>query len=124
MKNKTHEKKQKTLPMPKCLTASRVVRLPLKRMVFEPVGARRASWSNVKTSPPAFRIRSLADWVKRSAAMDSFGTLINRISSVTVPMLTMTFESRSTAPSVSLTIFDKESGGRLVLERKSRWRIA
>lgn len=90
-------------------------------MVFEPVGARRASWSKVKASPPAFKIRSFAEVVKRRAAMVSFGISNNRTSSVTVPTLTMTFESRSGAEEVSLIIFDREMGGRLVFERKRRW---
>ena len=90
-------------------------------MVFEPVGARRASWSKVKVSPPAFKIRSFAEVVKRRAAMVNFGTLNNRTSSVTVPTLTITFESRLDAEEVSLMIFERETGGRLVLERKRRW---
>jgi hypothetical protein len=108
--------------MPKCLTASRVDLLPRSKMVFEPTGARRASWSKVKASPPAFKIRSFAEVVKRRAAMDSFGISNNRTSSVTVPTFTMIFESRSDAEEVSLIIFDRERGGRLVFERKSRRR--
>lgn len=46
----------------------------------------------------------------------------NRTSSVTVPTLTMIFESRSGAEEVSLIIFDREMGARLVFDRKSRWR--
>jgi hypothetical protein len=90
--------------------------------VFEPVGARRASWSKVNASPPAFKIRSFAEVVKRRAAMVNLGISSNRTSSVTVPTLTMTFESRSGAEEVSLIIFDKERGGRLVFERNRRWR--
>ena len=92
-------------------------------MVFDPVGARRANWSKVKASPPAFKMRSFAEVVKRKAAMVSFGISNNRTSSVTVPTLTMTFESRSGAEEVSLMIFDRETGGRFVFERKSRWRM-
>lgn len=91
-------------------------------MVFDPVGARRASWSKVKASPPAFKMRSFAEVVKRRAAMVNFGISNSRMSSVTVPTLTMTFESRSGADEVSFTIFDREIGGRLVFERKRRWR--
>lgn len=91
--------------------------------MFDPVGARRASWSKVKASPPALNMRSFAEVVKRRAAMVSFGISNSRTSSVTVPTLTITFESRSDAEEVSLTIFDKETGGRLVFERKRRWRI-
>ena len=90
-------------------------------MVFDPVGARRASWSKVKASPPAFKMRSFAEAVKRRAAIVNFGMTNNRTSSVTVPTLTMTFESRSGAEEVSLIIFDREVGGRLVFERKRRW---
>ena len=90
-------------------------------MVFDPVGARRASWSKVKASPPAFKMRSFAEAVKRRAAIVNFGMTNNRTSSVTVPTLTMTFESRSGAEEVSLMIFDREVGGRLVFERKRRW---
>lgn len=90
-------------------------------MVFDPVGARSASWSKVKASPPAFKMRSFAEAVKRRAAIVNFGMTNNRTSSVTVPTLTMTFESRSGAEEVSLMIFDREVGGRLVFERKRRW---
>lgn len=89
--------------------------------MFDPVGARSASWSKVKASPPAFKMRSFAEAVKRRAAMVSFGIFNNRTSSVTVPTLMMTFEPRSGAEEVSLIIFDKETGGRLVFERKRRW---
>ena len=54
--------------------------------------------------------------------MVNFGISNNRTSSVTVPTFTMTFESRSGAEEVSLMIFDRETGGRLVFERKRRWR--
>ena len=53
--------------------------------------------------------------------MVSFGISDNRTSSVTVPTLTITFELRSGAEEVSLMIFDRETGGRLVFERKRRW---
>lgn len=89
--------------------------------MFDPIGARRASWSRVKASPPAFKIRSFAEVVKRRAAMVNFGISNNRTSSVTVPTVTMTFESRSGAEKVSLMIFDREMGGRLVFDRKRRW---
>ena len=110
--------------MPKCLTASRVFLFPRNRMVLEPVGARRASWSSVRISPPAFRIRSFAAAVKRRAAIVSFGTSNRRTSSVTVPTVPIVFESRSGALDVSLTMREREMGGRLILERKRRWRIA
>lgn len=89
--------------------------------MFDPVGARRASWSKVKASPPAFKMRSFAEVVKRRAATVSLGISNNRTSSVTVPTMTMTFESRFGAEEVSLIIFDRETGGRLIFERKRRW---
>lgn len=106
--------------MPKCLTASRVFLFPLNKTVFEPVGARRASWSRVKTSPPALRIRSLAEAVKRRAAMVSLGISKIRTSSVMVPTITMTLESRSVTFEVSFMMRERETGGRLILERKRR----
>lgn len=109
--------------MPKCLTASRVFFLPLKRTVLEPVGARSASWSRVNTSPPALRMRSLAARVKRKAAIDNLGTSVRRTSSVTVDTVTIILESRSGALAVSLVILESEIGGLLTLDRKSRWRI-
>ena len=111
------------IPMPKCLYASREVLTPLNNTVLAPVGDRRASWSRVSASPPALMIRSLAAWVKRRAATVIFGTVVRRISSVTVPTWTITFELRSGVLEVSLTIRERERGGRLFLERKRRWRI-
>ena len=52
---------------PKCLTASRALRGPWRRMVFWPSGALRASWSKVSTSPPALRIRARAPSVNLRA---------------------------------------------------------
>lgn len=40
---------------------------PCRRMVFWPRGARRANWSKVRISPPAFRILALAPSVTRRA---------------------------------------------------------
>ena len=110
-------------PMPKCLHASREVLTPLNNTVLEPVGARRASWSRVSVSPPALRIRSLAAWVNRRAATVIFGTVVRRISSVTVPTWTITFEPRSVVLAVSFAIRERERLGRLVLERQRRWRM-
>ena len=39
--------------LPKCLTASRAFLGPLSKHVLAPVGAKRASWSKVRHSPPA-----------------------------------------------------------------------
>ena len=61
-------------PKPKCLTASRELREPRRRTVLEPVGARVATSSMVKTSPPDFSIRARAEAVKRMAAMESLGS--------------------------------------------------
>jgi hypothetical protein len=107
-------------PPPKCLTASRVFLLPLSKTVFEPVGALKASWSSVSTSPPALRMRSFALRVKRRAATESFGTSSIRSSSVTVPTATTIFEDKSETLQVSLTILESEMGGLLILERKRR----
>ena len=71
-------------PKPKCLTASRAFLAPRKRIVLDPVGARSASSSSVRHSPPAFSMRARAVPVKRSAATDSLGTSIRRWSSVMV----------------------------------------
>jgi hypothetical protein len=54
--------------------------------------------------------------------MVNFGISGNRTSSVTVPTFTMTLESRPGVEEVSLIIFDRETGARLVFERKRRWR--
>ena len=105
-------------PKPKCLTASREFFGPRRRSVLAPVGARRASWSRVMVSPPAFSILALAVAVKRRAATDSFGTLRRRLSSVTLPMITTVL---SLWDSVTLAaIRESETGGRLILDIKSR----
>jgi hypothetical protein len=69
-------------------TDSRAFLLPRIRTVLEPVGARRASWSRVKASPPLATIRSRADRVNRKAATESLGTTGRRSSSRTVPTIT------------------------------------
>ena len=115
--------RNKDSPMPKCLYASREVLTPLNNTVLAPVGDRRASWSRVRASPPAFTIRSLAAWVNRRAATVIFGTVVRRMSSVTAPTWTITFELRSGVLAVSFTIRERERGGRLFLERKRRWRM-
>jgi hypothetical protein len=73
-------------------------------------------------SPPAARMRALAVAVKRSAAMVSFGTTFRRMSSVTVATMTMVLPVRSAAL-VSVTIFERETGGRLIFDRKRRRRM-
>ena len=74
-------------------------------------------------SPPAAMMRALAPLVNRKAAMESFGTVIRRTSSVTVPTWTTTLEARSGVFAVSFTIRERDRGGRFVLDRKRRWRI-
>lgn len=91
--------------------------------MLAPVGARVASWSRVRTSPPALRMRSFAERVNRRAAIDSFGMSWNRTSSVTVPTVTMIFDSRSSALAVSLTMREREMGGRLIFDWNRRLRI-
>lgn len=80
---------------PKCLNTFRHLVGPRKNNVWRPVGATRASWSNVKQRPPAFKMRARADRVKRRAATVNFGTLNRRTSSVTVATVTTIFFSRS-----------------------------
>lgn len=106
--------------MPKCFQASRDFLNARSKTVFEPVGALRASWSRVNASPPALMMRSLADCVNRRAAIESFGIVFRRMSSVTVPTWTMIFDPRSEVLDVSFTIRERERGGRFVLLRKSR----
>lgn len=55
--------------------------------MFDPVGARMANSSRVRHSPPAFVILARAVVVNRRAAIESFGTLISLLSSVTVPTM-------------------------------------
>ena len=110
-------------PWPKCLTASREFFLPRSKIVFEPVGARSASWSSVKTSPPALRMRSFALRVKRRAHTLSFGISWKRTSSVIVPITTIVFDSEPGVVEVSLTILERETGGRWILDWKSRFRM-
>jgi hypothetical protein len=104
-------------PKPKCLTASLAFFGPLRRRVLLPVGALRANWSKVKTSPPAAMMRARAVAVKRRAATLSFGTFNKRLSSVTVPMMTMVllFDFSD----VFATIREIETGGRLMRDIKS-----
>ena len=53
---------------PKWRLALRAVLLPWSKTVFWPVGALKANWSKVKTSPPAFKMRSRAFSVTCRAA--------------------------------------------------------
>ena len=82
---------------PKCLNTLRHLVGPRKNKVWRPVGAAKASWSNVKQRPPAFRMRARAVRVKRRAATVILGTLNRRTSSVTVATVTTIFFSRSSA---------------------------
>jgi len=107
-------------PIPKCFTASRDVLRPRSKTVFEPVGARRASWSRVMASPPAAMIRSFAPRENRRAAMVSLGTSVRRMSSVTVPTWTIILESRSGVLAVSFAMRESDKGGRLTFDRKRR----
>lgn len=105
-------------PNPKCLTASRAFLGPRRRRVFAPVGARSASWSKVRVSPPAFSILALAVAVNRNAATESLGTVRRRLSSVIVPITTMVLPLWA---SVTLeTSRERETGGRLILDIKRR----
>lgn len=109
---------------PKCLTASRTLRLPRRRTTLEPVGARRASWSKVRHSPPAAVMRSRAAVEKRRAATLSLGTSGRRSSSRTAPTTATTFELSGLEPRVSLTMRETEIGGRLICARASASRVS
>ena len=100
---------------PKCFLASRAV-LALKRSVLVPVGACMTSSSRVKHLPPALVILARAASVKRSAATLTLGKSRTLSSSVTVETTTTV---RSALAPRCLTILERESGGRLVLEEIS-----
>merc|ERR1712223_1062035 len=104
---------------PKCLTASRALRGPCRRMVFFPVGALRASWSKVMISPPAFKILSRAF---SGAQRVILGTSKILMSLVTVPTTTAIF-SALPAFFMFLTSLEMKSGGRLILLIKSLLRM-
>jgi len=104
-------------PIPKCFTASLAFFGPLKRSVLLPVGALKANWSNVSTSPPAARILARAVAVKRRAATLSLGTVNRRLSSVTVPIMTIVLLFDFSE--VLATILEMETGGRLMRDIKS-----
>ena len=82
--------------------------------MLEPVGARRASWSRVRHSPPAAMIRSRAEVEKRSAAMESLGTSGRRSSSRMAPTVTTVLALSGLELRVSLTMREIEMGGRLI----------
>lgn len=63
--------------------------------MFCPRGARRANWSNVKHSPPAFSILALAVSVNLSAVTLRQGISCTLTSSVTVPTITAILSSWS-----------------------------
>lgn len=86
--------------------------------MLAPVGARSASWSRVRTSPPAFSILALAVEVKRRAATDSLGIVRRRLSSVTVPITTMVLPLWASV--VFLTMRESDTGGRLILDMNKR----
>jgi hypothetical protein len=64
-----------------------------KHTVFSPVGARRASWSNVRHSPPALTILALAVSVNLRAVTFMAGISWILLSSVIVPTTTAMFFS-------------------------------
>lgn len=82
--------------------------------MLDPVGARRASWSRVRASPPAATIRSRAEVENLRAATVSLGISGSRSSSRTVPTMTTVLELSGLDPRVSLTIREREIGGRLI----------
>merc|ERR1719385_399868 len=107
---------------PKCLTASRALRGPCRRMVFFPVGALRASWSKGMISPPAFKILSRAFSVTRRAQRVILGTSKILMSLVTVPTTTAIF---SALPALFMlrASLAMDRGGRLILLMKSLLRM-
>jgi hypothetical protein len=107
-------------PKPKCFTASLAFFGPLSSKVLLPVGDLKANWSRVKTSPPAARIRARAVAVKRRAATLSLGTVKRRLSSVTVPIMTMVLLFDFSE--VLATILERDTGGLLIRDMKSRRR--
>jgi len=107
-------------PKPKCFTASLAFLGPLSRRVLLPVGALRASWSNVRASPPAAVMRALAVAVNRRAATLSLGTVKRRLSSVTVPITTIVLLLDFSE--VFATILEIETGGRLIRDINRRRR--
>ena len=99
--------------------AVRAVLRPRRSTVLAPVGERRASWSKVRASPPALRMRARAPAVKCSAATRSLGTSNKRVSSVTVPTTTPMVPSFLLARlTASLEV---ETGGRLTRLMHRRW---
>merc|ERR1719385_73550 len=107
---------------PKCLTASRALRGPCRRMVFFPVGALRASWSKVMISPPAFKILSRAFSVTLRAQTVILGISKILVSLVMVPTQTTVL---SAFPGFFMlrTRRAMERGGRLILLMKSLFRM-
>lgn len=88
---------------------------------MDPVGARSASSSSVRHSPPAFVILARAVVVNLRAATESFGTFRSRLSSVTVPTIATVrsaFEGSFISETCRMT-FDIDTGGLLVLDMKS-----
>lgn len=114
-------------PIPKCFTDSRLFLLPRRMSVFVPVGAWRASWSRVRTSPPAPMMRARAVRVACRAATRMGGTVVRRTSSVIVPTTTMVgadgVAPSLPAPESCFAILESETGGLLVRDWKRRLRI-
>lgn len=93
--------------------------------MLDPVGARMASSSSVRHSPPAFVIRARADVVNRKAAMDNLGTFRKRVSSVTVPTMATVRSAleASFGSEICRAMFEIETGGRLIFDINSLLKI-
>jgi len=113
---------------------------PCNKTVFFPVGAFNASWSKVRISPPAFKMRALAPEVTRNAQTCqrkivimralgsrgsrqertvSLGTLYNLLSSTIVPTTTaIRFSSAILVMYLEIALND--IGGRLIRDMNRR----
>lgn len=94
-------------------------------MIFDPVGARIASSSSVRHSPPALVILARAVVVNRKAAMDNFGTLMSRLSSVTVPTMATVRSAfdASLGSVICRAMLEMDTGGLFILDMKSLRRM-
>lgn len=93
--------------------------------MLDPVGARIANSSKVRHSPPALMILARAVVVKRNAAIDNFGTVINLLSSVTVPTIATVrcaFDA-SLGSVICRAMLEMDTGGRLIFDMNSRRRM-
>lgn len=93
--------------------------------MLDPVGARMASSSKVRHSPPAFVILARAVVVNLRAAMESFGTLMSLLSSVMVPTIATVRSAfdASFGSVICRAMLEIETGGLLTFDMKSLLRM-